>query len=252
MAARQRPTRNERVERLRQANLSSVPELCPERARYLTQSWEETKGLPHPIRRAKAHAKILAEMSIVIQPGELLVGNHSRKPRSAPVFPEFDISYLEAELDEFEKRPGDAFLVPEDVKQELRGIIDYWRHNTVRDLATAMLPEETKLAGEFYVNVLDSDWALQNGDGHLAPDYPRLVAEGINGTLARTRSYLAELDFSEPESIEKKIFYESVIIANEGVLVFARRYAERARELAAAEADPDRRQELLDIAERCE
>ena len=252
MAGKPHPMRTERVERLREMNLSAVPEICPERARLLTASWEETRGLPHPIRRARALQKILAEMSIFIQPGELIVGNHASKPRSAPVFPELEVGSLEPELDEFEKRPGDAFVVPTEVKKELRGIIDYWRNNTVRDLATALLPEDTKLAGEFYVNVIDSDWVLQNGDGHIAPDYPRLIRHGLKQNIEDARTYLAQLDYADPEAIDKKIFYESVIITNEAVIAFARRFAALARKLAAAEKDERLKTELLGIAERCE
>lgn len=251
MATVSRAKMTERVRRLRELNLSAKPEICPERARLLTQSWEETKGLPYPIRRAKALEKILTEMTICIQPGELIVGNHASKPRSAPVFPEFDVSYLEQELDEFENRPGDAFIVPESVKDELRGIFNYWRDNTVRDLATNMLPEETKLAGECYVNVIDSDWVLQNGDGHIAPDFPRLVNQGLNQIIAEVKKHIAKLDYAEPDSIGKKIFYESVIITNEAVLAFAKRFAELARNMAVDEKDGQRKQELLDVAKRC-
>ena len=252
MATVSRPKMTERVKRLRELNLSAKPEICPERARLLTQSWEETKGLPHPIRRAKTLEKILAEMTIFIQPEELIVGNHASKPRSAPVFPEFDVSYLEDELDEFEKRPGDAFVVPQAVKDELQRIFDYWRDNTVRDLATNMLPEEAKLAGEYYVNVIDSDWVLQNGDGHIAPDFPRLVNFGLNRNIAEASEYIAELDYAEPDSVAKKIFYESVVITNEAVIAFAHRFAALARRMAGEEKDEQRKQELLDVAERCD
>ncbi|UCH09010.1 MAG: hypothetical protein JSV55_13755, partial [Deltaproteobacteria bacterium] len=50
------------------------------RARLLTASYRETEGLPMPIRRAKAFAKILSEIPIYIEEHQLLVGDFAAKP----------------------------------------------------------------------------------------------------------------------------------------------------------------------------
>ena len=41
----------------------------------------------------------------------LIVGNQSSKLRAAPIFPEYVTSWIINELDEFDKRPGDAFFI---------------------------------------------------------------------------------------------------------------------------------------------
>jgi len=50
------------------------------RARLLTASWKETEGLPTPIRRAKALEKIVTEIPLYIEDGQLLVGDFAAKP----------------------------------------------------------------------------------------------------------------------------------------------------------------------------
>ena len=45
------------------------------RARLLTESWKATEGLPQPIRRAKAFARIVTGIPIYIDEEQLLVGD---------------------------------------------------------------------------------------------------------------------------------------------------------------------------------
>jgi len=60
-----------------------------ERAKLLTASWKETEGLPIPIRRAKAFEKIVTEIPIYIDEGQLLVGDWGSRPMAAEWHPEY-------------------------------------------------------------------------------------------------------------------------------------------------------------------
>ena len=57
------------------------------------------------------------------------------------------------------------------------------------------------------------------------------------------------LDYARPEDLDRIYFYKSVIDTAEGVIVYARRLARHARQLAARESDPKRKAELKRIAE---
>ena len=72
LTARAQALRNRMVEQ---------PAVCTERAVYLTESWQNTEGVPAPLRRARALRNVLEHMTIRIEPGELLVGNHTSKIR---------------------------------------------------------------------------------------------------------------------------------------------------------------------------
>lgn len=56
---------------------------------------------------------------------------------------------------------------------------------------------------------------------------------------------------AEPEALERKRFYEAVIICCKAVVKWAHRYADLAERMAAEEADAGRRTELLKLAEVC-
>lgn len=238
-----------RVEAIRERFISLTPEICVERAQYITESYKETEDQPIHIRRAKALEKILGQMTIFIQPDEIIVGNQCTKPRAAPVFPEFSCKWLEDELDRLEKRTGDVFLISEAKKATLRELFPYWNGKTTNELATALMPQAAKEAQKYGVFTVGNYYF--NGVGHISVDYAKVLDKGINGIIAEAQSELAGLDMTNPEHLAKITFLNAVIIANQAVIAFAKRFSDLAADMAAKEADPARKAELLEIARVC-
>lgn len=87
--------------------------------------------------------------------------------------------------------------------------------------------------------------------GHMAPDVPTLLSVGCRGLQARIAELSARLDTSAPEAQPKLAFYRAAHEALDGLCDFARRYAEKAEQMAVESDDPRRRGELLHIAEVC-
>lgn len=241
----------ERTKRLRQRCVEAIPEVCVDRARLITEAYQEHSAQPVTVKRAFALEKILNEMSIYIQDGELIAGNHSSKLRAAPVYPEFDVEFILDEIDDFPTRPGDPFIVGENVKGELLEICRLWKGNTVRERTLSMLPADTQKAGEDGVAAYDSAWTLFNGDGHIAPDYPKVLRIGIKGILSEIENKLDVLDLGDPEDLNKYYFLKAVKICNLAMVNFAKRFSRRASELARTEGDGSRKEELLRIAAVC-
>ena len=238
-----------RVEAIRERFISLTPEICVERAQYITESYKETEDQPIHIRRAKALEKILGQMTIFIQPDEIIVGNQCTKPRAAPVFPEFSCKWLEDELDRLEKRTGDVFLISEAKKAALRALFPYWNGKTTNELATALMPQAAKDAQKYGVFTVGNYYF--NGVGHISVDYAKVLGKGLNGIIAKARSELAELDMTNPEHLAKITFLNAVIISNQAVIAFAKRFSDLAAGMAEKEADPSRKAELLEIARVC-
>lgn len=88
-------------------------------------------------------------------------------------------------------------------------------------------------------------------DSHMTVDYDRLLNNGIRGIRQEIADRRAALDITRTEDLEKDDFYESCDICLDAVVRFSKRYAEAARKLAG-QAEPQRRQELLNIADMCE
>ena len=83
--------------------------------------------------------------------------------------------------------------------------------------------------------------------GHLIPDYPRALKEGLKGLAA----YYERLK-TDSEGAGKREFLEALIICCEGARDLSARYAAEARRLAAECGDDARRSELLEIARICD
>ncbi len=132
-----------RIEQMKEKLLSSPYEVCIERARLYTRSYQETEGQPSAIRAAKALAKTRAEMTIYIDEEELIVGNRTSK-RLAGVIPieRGDINaVLEMDMDTMGKRKR-PFMISEDDRRTLREqILPYWKGKTIRDKKATLWAE---------------------------------------------------------------------------------------------------------------
>jgi pyruvate-formate lyase len=171
---------SERIKKLREQLINTKPEICSERASIVTEAYKIFSSYDISILRAKTLEKILKEMTVYILPEEIIVGNHSRRLRAAPVFPEFDVKFIEEEINDFGNRSGDPFILSEEDKRKLLEIVPFWKQfGTIKKQNLFMLPEENKFAGQGYVNVIDNEWNLENSDGHLAVDYQKLINKGL-------------------------------------------------------------------------
>jgi formate C-acetyltransferase len=236
------------------------PEICLDRAKIITLSYQETESLPNIIRFAKAFEKILKEMKIYIDPCEILVGNLASKSKAAPIYPEFGVAFLERELDEFDKRPFDKFKIDEKIKTELRKIIGYWKGKTredkVTELSRLVLPEEILRAWSsrgFDLNqIIHAGSKKADGDGHLEPGHAKPLEIGFKKILEKAQYALEKAQYEhDKDTVKKVLFLKAVVICYQAVINFIKRYAILAKQLAIKEVDLSRKKELLKIADCC-
>lgn len=248
-----------RVEKLRKATIDAKPSICGERGKIITESFKKTKGEPQVIRRAIAFKDILEKMSIIIDENELIAGNHGSCINAAPLFPEFSIDFLVNEIDEFEKRPYDRFDIDEETKGVIREIAPFWKGQTHEDRVVCttrrFFPDELLTAWEeekFRLNdVLYNSVRKSAGDGHIIPDYFKLMAGGIPGVISEVKQVLSKLDYqNDCEAFEKKLFLDAVAISYEAVQNWFLRYAKLAESMSA-NALPQNRESLLCVAKNC-
>jgi formate C-acetyltransferase len=238
-----------RIEKFRKKILDITPEICPERARIITDVYEKTESEPIIIRRAKSLDRILSEMSIYILEEELIVGNQASKPRSAPVFPEYAWDWIYEELDRFEKRTHDRFMIREETKRELKEILPKWKGKTLWDRIVAVQPLQVMQATE--IGVLNWKGNGISGEGHIVVDYEMVLKNGFRGIIEKANFLLSFLDLTEPDNLKKRFFYEAVMIAYNGVSKFINRYADLAEALSSEEINDERRKELKEISNIC-
>ncbi len=240
-----------RMRAFRTALVDAEPKVDAERALITTEVYRENQDQPLALKRAIMLKRVLEEMTIFIEDETLIAGNQASENRAAPIFPEYAMDWVIAELDEFEQRDGDRFLISEQTKEDLRSIAPFWKHNTLLDRGLAAFPPHSKL---FYdLGIIKSEGNITSGDAHCAIDYGRMLQVGLRDYRRRAREKLNSLDLTDYRNIQKSYFYRGILIVIDAVRAFARRYADLAREKAADRTvSPERAAELIRMAETLE
>ena len=238
-----------RASLLKEQLLSVTPEISFERAELVTESYKETEGLPIILRRAKALEKILAKMMVRIEPHELIVGSHTPKPRSSPIFPEFSFAWIAAEFDRLAKRTGDVFLISDECKQKLSTVFEYWKGKTTQEYAANLMTPEAKAAQANGVFTVGNYFFL--GVGHITVDYGMVLEKGFLGIKADVAKERAKLELTKPEDLKKSQFLQAVDLVCDAAIAFAERYAVKAEEMARNEKNPQVKHDLTQIAQTC-
>lgn len=237
-----------RMNEYRESVLNKKPYICAERALLATEAYKEHQNQPNVMKRALMLKNILEKMSIYIEDETMIVGNQAASNKDAPIFPEYTLEFVLDELDLFEKRDGDVFYITEQTKEDLRSIAPFWENNNLRAKAGALLPEEVSVYME--TGFFGMEGKMNSGDAHLAVDYKTVLEIGLEGYRERTLKEKANLDLTEPESIDKYQFYNAILIVLDAVKTFAERYSKLAMEMAKT-AKPERKAELLEISRVC-
>lgn len=238
-----------RIASLKDEVVNAIPYICIDRIRSITRAYRENEAQPNEMKRAIALREILQDMRIHISEGELLVGNQASSPRSAPLFPEYSWSWIEAEIDSFEKRPGDMFIVRGEDRDEILELLQYWKGKTYQDKVLAMQPPEVMLDKK--VGVLGWEGNVTAGQGHIVVDYEGLVKNGLRHYIDYAQQRFNSLNLTEVEDLQQKAFLQSIPIALQAVIDFSHRFADLADKQAASTQDTQRRSELNEIARIC-
>jgi pyruvate formate-lyase/glycerol dehydratase family glycyl radical enzyme len=242
----------ERTETMKQNLLSHPHEICLERALLFTESYKQTKGEPPIIRFAKAMDYLLRTMTIKIWDDEIIVGNRCIKYAGTPLFPEIRVDTLDMDCNSYNTRQFQHLhITDEEIHVLKEQIIPYWRdeETTVQKRFEELLDPKVKKVADNLVFIVDTE--LTNGFGHFLPGHEILLKTGIDGLLHSASQKLRETSGAEPENLEKRTFYESVIIVLNAAKAFIKRFSNLAQEMAQMEANTEREKELMDISEIC-
>ncbi len=200
------------VRDIRDRLLGTEDSVCLQRARLVTEAWQNHEADPPPIRRAEAFAAVLRHMGLDVTSNPVFAGNTSSRPRAWMLIPEH------------------GFALPPQVELEnpcIRGILDdaipaeirhYWRERSFGGNA---------------------------GIGHLAVDLHAVVHRGLADMLDEARR------LADEGTEDQRTCRRAMAIALEGVIEWAGRYVHAAHRAAKAETDPLRRRCLQRVADAC-
>lgn len=241
---------NDRIKRIKKSVVSVKPEVCTERLRIITESYERYKDEPIIVKRALSLRDILLNMSIYLEDEQLVIGNQASGIRRAPLFPEYSWDWIFKEIDEFEKRPSDVFYVNEENKKIMREILPLWKEKTLKD---RVLKTQTKeVLEDKKVGVLGWEGNVTAGEGHIIMDFEKVLKVGFRGIVNEAEDKLSKLDYTDPDDLRKVSFYKAVKIVYSASSEFVERYIDLLEGKIIIEKDEQRKKELKQIKKNCE
>lgn len=241
-----------RIEDARQNYINSKPAISYERARIWTESHKKTEGQSITIRRAKAFKDTCERLEVKIFDGEIIVGAIGEFRKCGILTPEFSWTWVDREMDNFDKRVQDPYVMTDSQREYVRkNIFPYWKGKSLEEAFLAQLPKDTaKVAVD--TGIVDNDSKWRQAVGEITPDYQDvLFKKGFGGIIREAKIHIANLTNITAENMKKKEFYQSVITTSEGIISYAKRYSSLAKKMAENENNLTRKQELLKIAEIC-
>jgi pyruvate formate-lyase/glycerol dehydratase family glycyl radical enzyme len=255
------PDANARIRDLkRQIEVDSYP-LCIEKSRLLTESFRNTEGQPQIIRRARALAHVLDNITIFLEEPQLIAGNAASK------FMGLEIDFYaglwpEEELDGLRDC---GFEFSDQEQAEVLGMNEYWRSkNPIRVMGEQLdehmwsfmqtgmvLPPWKSREDGPGGGYAESGLGLGPGFQLMTVDFERVLNHGLASIIDEAERALAGIHPDDESQAAKAAYLESVIISHEAIGRFAGRFSRLAQDLALSTEDPDRERELKTIADHC-
>ena len=241
---------NERVAKLRKQSVETRPYISTERAELMTDFYRG--DIPQKVSvvvcRALSFKYLMENKTVCINDGELIVGERGPAPKATPTYPELCCHSIE-DLRVLSRREKTSFVVSDEVRKIYgEKIIPFWTGKTMREKVFAAMEEKWHQA--FNAGVF-TEFMEQRAPGHAILD-DKIYHKGMLDFKRQIAENRKKLDyFNDLRAYEKDQEYQAMDICVDAVIIFARRHAEKAKQLAQQETDPVRRDELEHIAEVC-
>ena len=240
---------NKRVEKLRQESLDTQPYISIERASLVTEAYQKYAGtVSSPVLRALTFKQVLENKVISIAEGELIMGERGEAPKATPTFPELCCHSME-DFNLINDREKIAFKVSEeDKKIQEEKIIPYWENRSMR---SQIFKEMTRQWKDCYEAGIFTEFMEQRAPGHTVAD-DKIYHKGFLDFQKDIKKSLQNLDYlNDVESYPKQEELKAMLICAKAIIRFAKRYTDKALEMAKSEKNSPRKKELLKIAEVC-
>lgn len=256
-----------RVERMKESLRVNKYPLCIQLFRLANESLDKTAGESTLLRRSKLHAHILDNIDIFIEAEDLLCGSGASKPFGL----EMQYEYGVWTPDEVESLKSEIYTIDPEDEKELYELNERFAGNTLNSnlietmgkslgmndrlwpfmKSGTILPPWKDRTGGSGGGFAMSGYGLGPGFSLVCVDYATVLNEGAKSIIEEAKQCLRDMRYDSEDSIEKRDFWEGVIIVFEAWVRFAGRYADLAEQMADEEMDEKRKAELLEMARIC-
>ena len=230
----------ERMNKYREDVLNKKPYIDAERAVLATKAYDRYKEQPNVLKRAYMLKEILENMTIYIEDESMIAGNQASSNKDVSIFPEYTLEFVLKELDLFENG-----MVTSSILRKKRKSSSVVSHRSGKIITYV---QELEL---FYLKkyLLYGNRILRYGREDefrrcpLSSQLSKLLQYGLKGFEERARQAKAALDLTDPASIDKYHFYDSIFIVVDAVKTYAQRLWNLLNNLL--------KQQLLNVRRNC-
>ena len=257
----------DRVKRMKESLKISKYPLCIEYFKLANESLDVTGGEPTLLRRAKLHAHVLDNITIFIEPEDLLCGSGASKPFGL----EMQYEYGVWTPDEVESLKSEIYTIDPEDEAELYRLNEHFagnclNSNLIGEMSKSLgmddrmwpfmksgviLPPWKDRKGGSGGGFAMSGYGLGPGFFLVCIDYERILREGAQAIIDEAKQCIRDLRYTSGDAIKKRTYWEAVIIVFEAWIRFVHRYADLAEKMAAEETDAVRAAELREMARIC-
>ena len=257
----------DRVKRMKESLKISKYPLCIEYFKLANESLDATGGEPTLLRRAKLHAHVLDNITIFIEPEDLLCGSGASKPFGL----EMQYEYGVWTPDEVESLKSEIYTIDPEDEAELYRLNEHFagnclNSNLIGEMSKSLgmddrmwpfmksgviLPPWKDRKGGSGGGFAMSGYGLGPGFFLVCIDYERILREGAQAIIDEAKQCIRDLRYTSGDAIKKRTYWEAVIIVFEAWIRFVHRYADLAEKMAAEETDAVRAAELREMARIC-
>ncbi len=244
--------------RLKNAMFSAPRVISVDRIKLAMEAWKETEGEDIELRRARMFKKVLEGVPIEIYDFDIIVGRETEHLIGAPIFVDETGDSIPGIWDEGESLSRGMILLGIKSKEDkdiLRECSRFFAGKTAPDHVKA---EWQSIVGTWAKDITDAKGADPTPDSGYFPGitcrgmWEKLLSKGMHGLIEEAEDGIQRFKEMKETDINKFYFWESAIIVCKAMIQYAHRYAELARQKAEKESNPERRNELFEIAEICE
>lgn len=241
---------NERIEKLRKQSLDAIPTITSERAVLLTEFYKSGQAERHstPVTRALAFKYILENKKIVINDGELIVGERGDAPKATPTYPEICTHSME-DFDILHNREKVWFKSDKKTRKIQKDeIIPFWSGRSLRD--KIFNDVDSQWIDAYNAGVF-TEFLEQRAPGHTVLDN-KIYHKGFIDFKKDIENAISELDFyNDKDALSKREELKAMAIAADAIMLYAQRHSDKLKELAEKESDPLRKDELFKMSAIC-
>ena len=240
----------ERIKKLRTQSLNAVNRISAERALLLTEFYKssESQEVSIPIQRALSFKYIMEKKSICINDGEMIVGERGPAPKATPTYPEICL-HSTNDLDILNSRKKVSFKVDVETRKAYEEvIIPFWTGKTNRERIFRNMEQEWI---DCYGAGIFTEFQEQRAPGHTVLG-KKIYHKGMLDIIDDIHEAKIKLDFfNDPTALDRRDELNAMEITARAIIRFSKRHVDRLEQLANAEKDEVRKQELHSMADIC-